>query len=88
MGEVYRARTLRLNRDVAIKILPEPLQEIPERLARLEQEARALASLTHPNIAVVYGLEEHDGTRCLVMEFVPGVTLAERFARRPLHCGK
>ncbi len=84
MGEVYRARDTRLGRDVAVKVLPEPLSGNAERLARLEQEARALASLSHPNVAVVYGLEEHQGTRCLVMELVPGVTLAERLARGPL----
>ena len=84
MGEVYRARDTRLGRDVAIKVLPQPLSENAERLARLEQEARALASLSHPNIAVVYGLEEHNGTLCLLMELVPGVTLAERLARGPL----
>ena len=84
MGEVYRARDTRLGRDVAVKVLPEPLSGNAERLARLEQEARALASLSHPNVAVVYGLEEHQGTRCLVMELVPGVTLAERLAHGPL----
>jgi FimV-like protein len=84
MGEVYQARDTRLGRDVAIKVLPEALSGNAERLARLEQEARSLASLSHPNVAVVYGLEEHKGTRCLVMELVPGVTLAERLARGPL----
>ena len=71
MGEVYRARDTRLGREVAVKVLPEPLSGNAERLARLEQEARSLASLSHPNLAVVYGLEEHQGTRCLVMELVP-----------------
>jgi TolB-like protein len=84
MGEVYRARDTRLGRDVAVKVLPESLSQSAERLARLEQEARALASLSHPNIAVVYGLEDHEGTRCLLMELVPGATLAEKLSRGPL----
>jgi serine/threonine protein kinase len=63
MGEVYRARDTKLGRDVAIKVLPEQLSGNAERLSRLEQEARSLASLSHPNDAVVYGLEEHDGKR-------------------------
>ena len=84
MGEVYRARDTRLGRDVAVKVLPEGFGDDVERRARLEQEARSLASLNHPNVAVVYGLEEHHGRPCLVMEFVPGATLAEKLASGPL----
>src|SRR5688572_26578293 len=78
MGEVYRARDTKLGRDVAIKALPEEFARDPERLARLEGEARALASLNHPNVAAIYGLEEHDGTTFLVLELVEGITLADR----------
>src|SRR5262245_29688092 len=77
MGEVYRARDTRLNRDVAIKVLPDALAHDPDRLARFEREAQVLASLNHPYIAHVYGLEESGGVRALVMELVPGATLAE-----------
>jgi len=75
MGEVYRARDTRLGRDVAIKLLPELFARDPERLARFEREAQLLASLNHPNIAAIYGLEEAAGTRYLVLEYVPGKTL-------------
>jgi serine/threonine-protein kinase len=78
MGEVYRARDTKLGRDVAIKALPEEFARDPERLARLEDEARALAALNHPNVAAIYGLEEHDGTTFLVLELVDGITLADR----------
>src|SRR5512140_909247 len=84
MGEVYRARDTRLARDVAIKALPEEFAQHPERLARFEREARLLASLSHPNIAGIHGLEEVAGNRYLVLEFVEGETLAERLARGPL----
>src|SRR5262245_40584651 len=84
MGEVYRARDSRLGRDVAIKALPENLARDPERLARFEREARLLASLNHPNIAAIYGLEEVGGQRYLVLEYVEGETLAHRLARGPL----
>jgi serine/threonine-protein kinase len=84
MGEVYRAHDTRLGRDVALKVLPPPLASDPERLARLEREARLLAALNHPNIAHVYGLEESDGRRALVMELIEGDTLADRIARGPL----
>ena len=77
MGEVYRARDTRLNRDVALKILPELFAADPDRLARFEREAQALAALNHPNIAAVYGFED----RALVMELVEGETLADRIAR-------
>jgi serine/threonine protein kinase len=72
MGEVYRARDTRLDREVAIKVLPELLARDPERLARFEREAKTLASLNHPNIAQIYGLEETGDTRALVMELIPG----------------
>ncbi len=81
MGEVYRARDTRLNRDVAIKVLPEEFARDAERLARFKREAQLLASLNHPNIAAIYGLEEQDGLRYLVLEYVPGQTLAERLGR-------
>jgi len=81
MGEVYRARDPRLNRDVAIKVLPRAFAEDPHRMARFEREAQLLASLNHPKIAAIYGLEESGATRALVMELVEGPTLAERIGR-------
>src|SRR5262245_52483478 len=81
MGEVYRALDSRLGREVAIKVLPEAVAQHPERLARFEREARLLASLTHPNIAVVYGLERSPEHSYLVMELVRGETLAQRASR-------
>jgi eukaryotic-like serine/threonine-protein kinase len=84
MGEVYRARDARLSRDVAIKALPPEFAQDPERLARFEREARLLASLSHPNIAGIFGVEEDHGSRYLVLEFVEGESLAERIARGPL----
>ena len=78
MGEVYRARDTRLGRDVAIKILPELFTNDAERLARFDREARVLASLNHPNIAAIYGLEDAGPHRALVLELVEGETLAER----------
>src|SRR5438128_5463480 len=81
MGEVYRARDTRLNRDVAIKILPEAFAADPERLARFTREAQTLAALNHPNIAHIHGLEESGGIRALVMELVEGEDLAQRIAR-------
>src|SRR5262249_15334256 len=75
MGEVYRAADTKLGRDVAIKILPQEFARDPERLARFEREARVLASLNHPNIAAIYGLEQSDGVPFLVLEFVPGEIL-------------
>src|ERR1700680_2503690 len=80
MGEVFRAKDTKLDRDVAIKIVPESFAHEPERLARFEREAKVLAALNHPNIAQIYGLEE----RALIMELVEGPTLAERIARGPL----
>jgi eukaryotic-like serine/threonine-protein kinase len=75
MGEVYRAKDTKLDRDVAIKVLPQVLARDPERLARFEREAKVLASLNHPNIAHIYGIEESSAGRALVMELVPGQTL-------------
>ena len=84
MGEVYRARDARLGRDVAIKVLPPAFANDADRLARFEREARALAALNHPNIGAIYGLEDSDGVRALVMELVEGETLADRLRRGPL----
>jgi Tol biopolymer transport system component len=84
MGEVYRARDSKLGRDVAIKVVPDPLLSVPGRLSRLEFEARVLATLNHPHIAAIYGLEEAEGIRGLVLELVEGPTLAERLSAGPL----
>ena len=84
MGEVYRARDTKLDRDVALKILPEAFASDPERLARFEREAKTLAALNHPHIAHIHGLEESDGVRALVLEFVDGPTLADRIAQGPI----
>jgi serine/threonine-protein kinase len=84
MGEVYRAEDTNLSREVAIKVLPEQFTKDPQRLARFEREAKLLASLNHPNIAAIYGLEEADGVRFLALELVEGETLAERVARGPV----
>ena len=84
MGEVYRARDTKLDRDVAIKVLPEEFSQDKERVARFEREAKLLAQLNHPNIATLYGLEKHEGQQFLVMELVEGETLAERIARGPI----
>jgi eukaryotic-like serine/threonine-protein kinase len=84
MGEVYRATDTKLDRQVAIKVLPAEFTEDKERLARFEREAKLLAQLHHPNIASIFGLEESDGTRALVMELVEGPTLAERLEQGPL----
>ena len=81
MGIVYLARDTNLDRQVAIKVLPEVFSEDKERLSRFEREAKLLASLNHPNIAAIHELEESDGTQFLVLEFVPGDTLAERIAK-------
>ncbi len=78
MGEVYRARDTKLGRDVAFKILPRVFTADPDRLARFEREARVLASLNHPHIGAIYGVEESDGVRALVLELIEGETLAER----------
>src|SRR4029434_10480809 len=84
MGAVYRGRDTRLDRDVAIKVLLESFAHDPDRLARFEREAKLLASLNHPHIAQVYGLEVSDATSALVMELVDGLTLADRIAQGPL----
>jgi serine/threonine-protein kinase len=84
MGEVYRATDAKLGRAVALKVLPESFALDPDRLARFRREAQVLASLNHPGIAAIYGLEESDGTQALVMELVDGPTLADRIAHGPL----
>jgi serine/threonine protein kinase len=84
MGEVYRAHDAKLNRDVAIKILPEAFAQDSDRLARFKREAQVLASLNHPNIASIYGLEESNGFMALAMELVEGPTLADRLATGPI----
>jgi serine/threonine-protein kinase len=84
MGVVYRAADSRLGRDVAIKVLPTAFSKDPDRLARFEREARLLASLNHPNIAAIHGLQEAEGVPYLVLEYVAGETLAQRLARGPL----
>src|ERR1700675_2731188 len=81
MGEVYRARDARLDRDVAIKILPEAFAADADRVARFQREAKVLASLNHPNIAIIHGLEQAEGAHALVMELVEGEDLAQRIAR-------
>ena len=82
MGEVYRATDTKLKRQVALKVLPASVAGDAERLARFQREAEVLASLNHPNIAAIHGLEESDGVKALVMELVEGATLAERIAQR------
>jgi serine/threonine-protein kinase len=84
MGEVYRARDSRLDRDVALKILPDLFADQPDRLLRFQREAKALAALNHRNIAQIHGVEESEGIRALVLEYVEGRTLAERIATGPL----
>jgi serine/threonine-protein kinase len=84
MGVVYRARDVKLQRDVALKSLPEHFADDGDRLARLQREAQVLASLNHPNIAQIYGLEEANNTTCIVMELVEGETLQERLTRGPI----
>jgi len=83
MGEVYRARDTRLDRDVALKLVLDAFVAEPDRAMRFEREAKTLASLNHPAIAALYGLEQADGRHFLVMELVEGETLAERIARYP-----
>ena len=84
MGEVYRARDTKLDRDVALKVLPEAFTSDPDRLARFEREAKVLASLNHTNIGGIHGLEESDGVRALVLEYIDGPTLADRIAQGPI----
>src|SRR5215467_2252257 len=84
MGVVFRARDTKLLRDVALKVLPAPFADDAERLSRLQREAQVLASLNHPNIAHVYGLEQVGGSECIAMEFVEGETLEERLKKGPV----
>ena len=84
MGEVYRARDTKLDRDVALKVLPQAFTDDPDRLARFEREAKVLASLNHPNIGHIYGLEEAEGQKALVLELVEGPTLADRISKGPI----
>src|SRR5262245_56323453 len=84
MGEVYRARDTKLNRDVALKVLPDSFALDVERLARFKREAHVLASLNHPHIGAIYGFEESSGVQALVLELVEGPTLADRIAEGPL----
>src|SRR3990170_252097 len=84
MGEVYRARDTKLGREVALKVLPDAFARDPERLARFQHEARLLAALNHPHIAAIHGLEDAGNVRFLVLELVPGETLAERIGRGAL----
>ena len=84
MGEVYRARDMTLNRDVALKVLPAAFSEDADRLARFKREAQVLAALNHPQIASIYGFETSGATQCLVLELVDGQTLADRLTRGPL----
>ena len=81
---MYRARDTKLKRHVAIKILPASFAADSDRLARLQREAEVLASLNHPNIAAIYGLEDADGAKALVMELVEGEDLSQRIARGPI----
>ena len=85
MGEVYRARDTKLDREVAIKVLPDLFAQVPERVARFSREARMLAALNHPNIAAIHGFEEADGITALVLELVEGPTLAERIEQVTSH---
>src|SRR5262249_25305326 len=84
MGEVYRAHDGKLARDVALKVLPQSFANDPDRMTRFQREARVLASLNHPNIAAIYGLEESNGVSALVMELVEGPALDARIARGPM----
>ena len=84
MGEVYRARDTTLDRDVALKVLPEAFASDPDRLARFQREAQVLASLNHPNIGHIYGLEEAEGQKALVLELIEGPTLEDRIKRGPI----
>jgi serine/threonine protein kinase len=88
MGEVYRARDSKLGRDVAIKLLPSLFTADTERRARFAREARLLATLNHPHIGAIYGLEDLEGQTALVLELVEGPTLAERLERGPMPIGE
>src|SRR5712691_12791146 len=84
MGVVFRARDTKLLRDVALKVLPDHFADDPDRLSRLQREAQILASVNHPNIAQIYGLEQVGSTGCIVMELVEGETLSDRLKNGPL----
>ena len=84
MGQVWQATDTQLNRQVALKILPDAFADDPDRLARFTREAQILASLNHPNIAAIHGIEEAEGTRALVLELVGGPTLADRIVQSPI----
>ena len=84
MGQVWQATDTQLNRQIALKILPDAFAADPDRLARFTREAPILASLNHPNIAAIHGIEEAEGTRALVLELVEGPTLADRIAKGPI----
>ena len=84
MGEVYQARDTTLDRDVALKVLPEAFTADPDRLARFRREAKVLASLNHPNIGAIYGLESSGDIQALVLELIEGPTLADRIAEGPI----
>ena len=84
MGQVYRATDTKLNRQMALKILPEAFASDPDRLARFQREAQVLASLNHPGIAAIHGIEESDGQQALVLELVEGPMLADRIAKGPI----
>jgi serine/threonine protein kinase len=88
MGEVFQATDTKLGRSVAIKFLPEAFSHDADRVARFQREARVLAALNHPNIATIYGVEEINGRYFLVMELVPGKTLANRIKRGAIPSGK
>jgi serine/threonine protein kinase len=88
MGQVYRARDTSLGRDVAIKVIQELFAADPERLARFKREAQVLASLNHPNIGAIHGLQESDGVRALVLELVEGLTLQQRLEAGDLGLGR
>ena len=87
MGEVYRARDTKLGREVAIKVLPDELAQVQERLDRFEREAKLLAALNHANVATLYGHEQSGDQQFLIMELVEGETLAERITRGPITLG-
>ena len=84
MGQVYQSTDTKLNRQVALKILPEAFTSDPDRLARFQREAQVLARLNHPGIAAIYGIEEEEGTRALLLELVEGPTLEDRIRKGPI----
>ena len=88
MGEVYRATDTKLDRDVALKVLPKAFTGDPQRMARFEREAKVLPSLNHPNIGAIHGLEEEDGVRALVLELIEGDDLSEHIAKGPIRLEK